>query len=174
MACRSRPRAEATDDDGTAVRDWDTDPHRISTETYSLSPQWRMAQAVELIVAQQLASGLAIPILVVDARGDALFINEPAEAIFGLTFSEIDAWPFDELAARLAPRSKSGEPLATDGLPGRVAMRERRPAHAEFQIQGLHGTRHWLEATAIPIERAGGPPLGALIMMWPGRMAGPR
>jgi len=140
----------------------------------AVSPQWHMAQAVELILARQLASGLAVPILLIDARGDALFLNEPAETILGLEFTEIDALSFDELSARLAPRWQSGEPLAVDQLPGKVAMRERRPAHAEFQIQGFNGTRHSLEATAIPIEGAGGSLLGALVMMWPGRMAGPR
>lgn len=152
----------------------DTHANRISTETRFLTPQWRMAAALELILARHLAGGLAVPILLVDARGDALFFNEAAEAIFGLEFNEIDALPFDELSARLAPRWENGEPLAADHLPGKVAMRERRPAHAEFQIRGLHGTLHSLEATAIPIERAGGPLLGALIMMWPRRMRHPR
>src|SRR4051794_35850271 len=55
-----------------------------------------MAIAVELILARQLASGLTVPVLLVDARGDTLFYNEPAEVIFGRSFDEITALPFEE------------------------------------------------------------------------------
>ncbi len=132
-----------------------------------------MAYAVELILARQLASGLAVPVLLVDASGDTLFYNEPAEAIFGRHFDEIDALPFEERAAMLAPRRENGEPLPVDQLPGMMAMRERRPAHAEFYIHGFDGILRGVEATAIPVESAGGHVLGALIVMWQGHMAHP-
>lgn len=132
-----------------------------------------MANAVELILARQLASGLAVPVLLVDARGDTLFFNEPAEAIFGRRFDEIDALPFEERTAMLAPRRESGEPLPVEELPGMLAMRERRPAHAEFYIYGLDGTLRAVEATAMPLESAGGHVLGALIVLWQGHMAHP-
>jgi PAS domain-containing protein len=132
-----------------------------------------MAHAVELILARQLASGLAVPVLLVDARGDTLFYNEPAEAIFGRHFDEIDALPFEERTAILAPRRENGETLPVEQLPGMIAMRERRPAHAEFYMHGLDGILRPVEATAIPIESAGGHILGALIVMWQGHMAHP-
>jgi PAS domain-containing protein len=132
-----------------------------------------MSIAVELILARQLASGLTVPVLLVDARGDTLFYNEPAEAIFGRSFDEIDVLPFEERAAMLAPRRADGEPLPIDLLPGMLAMRERRPAHAEFYIHGLDGVLREIEATAIPLESAGGHVLGTLVVMWPGHMAHP-
>ena len=132
-----------------------------------------MAHAVELILARQLASGLAVPVLLVDDRGDTLFFNEPAEAIFGRQFDEIDALPFEERAAMLAPRRESGEPLPVDQLPGMLAMRERRPAHAEFYIHGLDGVLRKVEATAIPLESAGGHVLGTMVVMWQGTMVHP-
>jgi PAS domain-containing protein len=132
-----------------------------------------MAQAVELILARQLASGLAVPVLLVDARGDTLFYNEPAEAIFGRSFDEIDALPFEERAAMLAPRRADGQPLAVELLPGMLAMHERRPAHAQFYIHGFDTVLREVEATAIPIESAGGHVLGTLIVMWQGQMAHP-
>lgn len=132
-----------------------------------------MAPAVELILARQLASGLAVPVLLVDARGDTVFYNEPAEAIFGRRFDEIDALPFEERSAVLAPRRESGEPLPVDLLPGMLAMRERMPAHAEFYIHGLDGVLRAVEVTAVPVESAGGHVLGALIVLWHGHMAHP-
>ncbi|MCI0346647.1 MAG: PAS domain-containing protein [Chloroflexi bacterium] len=132
-----------------------------------------MAHAVELILARQLSSGLTVPVLLVDARGDTLFYNEPAEAIFGRRFDEIDALPFEERAVLLAPRRENGEPLPVDQLPGMIAMRERRPAHAEIYIHGLDGVLRAVEATAIPIESAGGHVLGTFVVMWRDHMAHP-
>jgi PAS domain-containing protein len=132
-----------------------------------------VAYAVELILARQLASGLAVPVLVVDARGDTVFYNEPAEAIFGRRFDDVDALPFEERTAILAPRRGDGQPLPVEQLPGMMAMRERRPAHAEFHIHGLDGVLRSVEATAIPVESAGGHVLGALIVLWQGQMAHP-
>jgi PAS domain-containing protein len=133
-----------------------------------------MPRAVEIILARQLASQLAVPVLLVDARGDTLFYNEPAEAIFGRDFDEIDALPFEERTALLAPRRDTGDPLPVEQLPGMLAMRERRPAHGAIHIQGLDGIVRAVEVTAIPITSAGGHVLGALIAMWQGRMAHPR
>ena len=132
-----------------------------------------MAQPVELILAKQAASGLSVPILIVDARGDTLFYNEPAETIFGRRFDEIDALRFEERTAVLAPRRQNGEPLPVEQRPAMLAMRERRPAHAEFFIRGLDGVPRAIEATAIPMEGATGDVLGAFVVMWPGQMAHP-
>lgn len=132
-----------------------------------------MAYAVELILARQLASGLSVPVLLVDARGDTVFYNEPAEAIFGRHFDEIDALRFEERTAMLAPRRADGQPLPVEKLPGMLAMHERRPAHAEFFIHGLDGALRQVEATAIPVESAGGHVLGALVVMYQGHMAHP-
>jgi PAS domain-containing protein len=132
-----------------------------------------MDHAVEIILARQLASGLAVPVLLVDARGDTLFYNEPAEAILGRQFDEIDALPFEERTTMLAPRRDDGELLPVELLPAMQAMRERRPAHAQFHIRGLDGILRAVEATAVPIESARGHVLGALIAMWQGHMAHP-
>jgi PAS domain-containing protein len=132
-----------------------------------------MDHAVEIILARQLASELAVPALLVDARGDTLFYNEPAEAILGRQFDEVDALPFEERTTMLAPRRDDGQPLPVELLPGMLAMRERRPAHAQFRICGLDGILRAVEATAVPIESARGNVLGALITMWQRQMAHP-
>jgi PAS domain-containing protein len=132
-----------------------------------------MAHPVELILARQFASGLAVPVLLVDARGDTLFYNEPAEAILGRHFDEVDALPFEERTTMLAPLRENGEPLPVDQLPGMIAMRERGPAHSEFHMHSLDGVLRRVEATAIPIESAGGHVLGAFIVLSQGHMAHP-
>ena len=121
---------------------------------------------VELILARQLASGLAVPVLLVDENGDTLFFNEPAEAVFGQRFDEIDALAFEERVMLMAPLDESGKRIDPDQLPGIIAMREHRPVHASFHLHGLDGVLRPVEATAIPLESGGGRVLGAFVIMW--------
>jgi PAS domain-containing protein len=121
---------------------------------------------IELILARHLVSRLAVPVLLVDARGDTLFFNEPAEAIFRQRFDDFEAMPFEERTAVLAPRDVSGNPLPVDQLPGIIAMRDRRPSHAAFQIHSVDRALHDVEATAIPLEGVGGNLLGAMVILW--------
>jgi PAS domain-containing protein len=124
---------------------------------------------IELILARHLISRLAVPVLLVDARGDTLFFNVPAEPIFGYRFDEFERMPFKERTSILVPRDARGRRLPVTRLPGIVAMRKRRPAHAAFQIHDLHGAAHAVEATAIPLEGASGQILGAMVVLWPTR-----
>lgn len=123
-------------------------------------------QDVELILARHLVSRLAVPVLLVDARGDTLFFNEPAALIFGQSYDDFDATPFEARTSILAPRDEHGRPLPVDQLPGMIAIRERRPAHAAFGIHSVDGSLHPVEATAIPLESAGGRVLGAMVVLW--------
>jgi PAS domain-containing protein len=123
-------------------------------------------QDVELILARHLVSRLVVPVLLVDARGDTLFFNEPAALILGQSYEDFDAMPFEARTRVLAPRDEGGHPLPTQQLPGMIAMRERRPAHAAFQIHSVDGALHAIEATAIPLESAGGRVLGAMVVLW--------
>ena len=123
-------------------------------------------QEVELILARQLAGGLAVPILLLDARGDWLFFNEPAEAVFGRRFDEIDALPLEARTAALAPRYANGQPMQAEDLPGPRAIRERRPLHSLLYIHGLDGVLRQIQATAIPLESVRGHMLGAFVVLW--------
>lgn len=124
-------------------------------------------QPVELILARQLASSLASAVLLVDASGDTVYFNEPAELILGRRFDEVDELPFEERSQTLAPLRPDGTPMPTEELPGRVAVREHRPAHATFHLHGFDGVVRLVEATAIPLESARGRALGALVVVWP-------
>jgi PAS domain-containing protein len=121
---------------------------------------------VELILVRQLAGGLAVPVLLVDENGDTLYFNEPAERIFGRRFDDIDALTFKERTAVMAPRHEDGSSLPPDELPGMVAMRERRPVHAVFHLNGFDGRLRPVEATAIPLVSGGGQLLGAMVVLW--------
>lgn len=123
-------------------------------------------RAIELVLARQLASGLTVAVLLVDARGDLLYINEPAEEIFGRRFDEIDSLPLAERGEILAPRDREGRPLPATQLPGVVAIRENRPAHGSFWINGLDGRPRATESTAIPLQGVDDTVVGAFVVLW--------
>ena len=126
-----------------------------------------MAQLpIELILVRELAARLAVPIFVVDAAGDLLFINEAAERLLGMRFDELGDVPFAEWAVAFAPRSAGGRAVDGADLPLAVAIRERRPAHGRLRIRAQDGASHSIEVTAIPLEGPHGQVLGGVAMFW--------
>ena len=45
-------------------------------------------QPIELILFRQLATTLAVPVFLVDERGDLVFLNEAAERLLGVRFDD--------------------------------------------------------------------------------------
>jgi PAS domain-containing protein len=128
-----------------------------------------MAQKpVEVILMRQLASYLAMPILVVDPDGRLLFYNEPAEAVLGRRYDETGEMPVEEWSTVFTPTTEDGVPLPPETLPLVVALQKRRAAHRAFWIRGLDGVSRKVEVTAFPIEGQGGRHLGAVAIFWEG------
>jgi PAS domain-containing protein len=120
---------------------------------------------VELILIRHLASRLAVPVFVVDAAGDLVFFNEPAEAVLGRRFEEIRSMPFEDWSTAFLP-SDADPGLAVDDLPLVVALRQGVPVHRTLDIQGGDGRRRTIEATAFPLLATGGEMVGAVAMFW--------
>jgi PAS domain-containing protein len=126
----------------------------------------RMGQyPVELILVRHLASRLAIPVFVVDASGELIYFNEPAERVLGRRFDEIRSMPFEEWTTAFAPASQ-GRPLDADQLPLVVALRRSTPAHSEFEIVSADGVKRSIEVTAFPIIAPVDRIIGAVAMFW--------
>ena len=123
---------------------------------------------IEIILARQLASYLAVPIFLVDPDGTLLFYNEPAEVILGRRFEETGAMPLDEWSEVFQPIDEDGSPLAPSELPIVIALREGRPAHRGFGIHGLDGKLRSIEATSYPLIGQAGRQLGAIAVFWEG------
>jgi PAS domain-containing protein len=126
-----------------------------------------MAQMpVELILFRQLATSLAVPVVLVDEGGDIVFLNEAAERILGVRLEDFDALPFATWTTAFRPRDEAGVTVPPDDLPLVVAVTERRPAHGPLVIYGADGVERTIEVTAFPLEGGRGRLLGGVAMFW--------
>ena len=126
-----------------------------------------MAQKeIEVILTRQLASYLAMPIIIIDAAGTLLFYNEPAEVILGRRFEETGELSADEWAQLLVVTDEQGTPLAPETRPMLIALTEKRPVHCEIWGQGLDHVRKHVEITAFPLIGQAGRQLGAVAIFW--------
>ena len=123
-------------------------------------------QEVEVILTRQLASYLVMPVFIVGPFGDLLYYNEPAEAIFGHRFDETGEMPLGEWSTVFEPTDASGAVLPPEQLPLVMALRNRTPAHRDFWLRGLDGTRRHVAATAFPLVGQAGRFLGAVALFW--------
>ncbi|MFN2421387.1 MAG: hypothetical protein ABR527_08425 [Gemmatimonadota bacterium] len=126
-----------------------------------------MAQhEVEVILARQLASYLALPIFLVGPNGTLLFYNEPAELILGRRFEETGKMPLDEWSTIFTPTDEEGTTIPPEELPLVIALTQGRPAHRRMYIQGLDGVPREIEVTGIPLFGQADRHLGALALFW--------
>ena len=121
---------------------------------------------IEVILTRQLASYLALPIFIVDEDGTLIFYNEPAEAILGQRFEETGEMPADEWAQAYTITDDDGTPVAPDGLPLTIALRQHRPAHRRLMMVGRDHVRRQIEVTAFPLTGQAGRHLGAVAIFW--------
>ena len=121
---------------------------------------------IGLILMRQLASGLAVPMLLADHEGDLLYFNEPAEVLLGRRFDDVGELSLEVRRRLLAFRDEEGNPLPPDQVPLVVALNERRPVHRRVWIHGLDGVDRAIEAVAFPLQGSGGLLIGGVAMFW--------
>jgi len=121
---------------------------------------------LELILARNLMSALSTPAFLVDEGGVLVFYNDAAGTLLGKRFEELGTVGPDEWGTLFGPFDERGEPIPYDELPLVIAVRNGRPAHANFEISSVDGLRHQVEASAFPILTAHGS-RGAIAVFWP-------
>ena len=122
-------------------------------------------RAVEIILMRQLASYLAMPILLFDPEGNLLFYNEPAETILGRRFDETGEIPLKEWYAMIDPTAEDGLPLPLEARPLVIALQTRTAATRSFLLRMPDGSRRKVDSTAFPLEGQGGRNLGAVAIL---------
>lgn len=121
-------------------------------------------QPLELILARNLASSVALAAILVDVDGKLVYFNDAAAKIIGGPFAEIGTMTREQWNARHGPVDEHGVLIAADRLPLAVAVREGRPAFDRFRIRGDSGLLE-VEAAALPLVGAGGYH-GAMVTFW--------
>ena len=121
---------------------------------------------IELILMRQLASCLAMPIVISDAHGQVIYVNEPAESIFGVRFESVQSVADVRVAEMLHATDLDGKPLSSAELPLRYAIENRRPVHRKFRISSAEGVARCVEGTAFPLVSQGGDHVGTVSLFW--------
>lgn len=121
---------------------------------------------VEVILARQLASYLAMPIFLVDPQGTLIYYNEPAEGILGHRYEETGEMPLGVWSRLYSPTDEEGKPFAPEALPLSIALAKRETASAHFWIKGLDGVKRHIEVTAFPLISLADRYLGAMAIFW--------
>jgi PAS domain-containing protein len=121
---------------------------------------------LELILARNLMASLSTPAFLVDEDGMLVFYNEAAGALLGKRFEEVGKMGAEEWGSSFGPFDDEGNHIPFDELPLTIALRQGRPAHAEYRIRSLDGLDHQIEVSAMPIVASGGS-RGAMAIFWP-------
>jgi PAS domain-containing protein len=104
-----------------------------------------------LILARELATNLATPMSLMDARGVLVFYNDAAALLIGKPFAEMGEMPAEEFHEVLQLRTPDGQPLRRRDTPSGIAFFQRRPAHMVLAATGYDGVHRLVHATAYPL-----------------------
>ena len=124
------------------------------------------AKPIQIILARQLASSLATPILLVDTEGTLVFYNEAAETILDQRFDETGEVPADEWTGRFAVADEARNPIAQEDRPMMMALSERKPVSRTLWMRCGHREWRHMNITAFPLIGDGGQFLGAQMIFW--------
>ena len=124
------------------------------------------SKAIQIILARQLASCVAMPILLVDAEGTLIFYNEPAEAILNARFEETGEVSAEEWNTMVAVTDEDRKPIPPEDRPMRVARLQRRAVSRPIWLKSGGGEWRHLQVTAFPLIGEGGQLLGVMDIFW--------
>ena len=123
-------------------------------------------KAIQMILARQLASCVATPILLVDVAGTLIFYNEPAEEILNQRFEETGEIPAEEWHRYVSVADENREPLPPDERPMRAALLTRQPVSRRMWSKHAGGPWRQIQVTALPVIGEGDHLLGVMNIFW--------
>jgi PAS domain-containing protein len=124
------------------------------------------SKVIQIILARQLASSVAMPILLVDAEGTLIFYNEPAEALLNQRFEETGEIPADEWNRLVTVADEERNPVLPEDRPMRAALLQRRPVSRTIWTRSGDSEWRHLQVTAFPLVGEGGYLLGVMNIFW--------
>lgn len=124
------------------------------------------AKAIQMILARQLASCVAMPILLADAEGTLIFYNEAAEAVLGQRFDETGEIVAEEWERLVTVADEDHNPLPPDERPMRAALLTRQPVSRRIWTRREDRPWRQMQATAVPLVGEEQRLLGVLNIFW--------
>jgi PAS domain-containing protein len=121
---------------------------------------------LQLILARELASNLATPMTLIDARGMLVFYNDAAAQLIGKPFGEMGEIPAEEFGAVLRMKTPDGQVLRRRDAPSGISFMERRPSHQTLYATGYDGVERLVHATAYPLFGTNGEMHGVVSVFW--------
>jgi hypothetical protein len=124
------------------------------------------SKSIQIILARQLASCIATPILLVDAQNALIYYNEPAEAIFNQRFDETGEMPAAEWTSRFAAVDDDRNPIEPEHRPMGRALAECSPVSQKMWLRSWNGDWRHVQVTAFPLIGEKGLLFGAMSIFW--------
>lgn len=124
------------------------------------------SKPLPLILARELASNLATPMFLLDARGVLVYFNDAAALLIGKAYGDVGEMPAEEFGAILNLRTPEGEPLRRRDTPSGIAFFEHRPAHKTVAATGFDGVQRLVDATAYPLFGTESEMHGVVSVFW--------
>jgi hypothetical protein len=123
-------------------------------------------KAIQMILARQLASCVAMPVLLVDTDGTLVFYNEPAEEMLNQRFEETGEIPAAEWNRLVMVADENREPLPPDERPIRAALMHRQPVSRAIWTQRGDAPWRHVQITAFPLVGEGDALVGIMSIFW--------
>jgi PAS domain-containing protein len=124
------------------------------------------SKVIQMILARQLASCVAMPILLVDAEGTLIFYNEPAEVLLNQRFEETGEIPAAEWNRLVTVADEDRNPVLPEDRPMRAALLQRRPISRTIWTRSGDSEWRHLQVTAFPLVGERGHLVGVMNIFW--------
>ena len=124
-------------------------------------------QPLEMILLRQLVRHLATPVWIMDAAGELVFFNEPAEVALGVEFSEIGALVDVDLTEMFTVEDLDENPLPQEEFPVFETFSSRLPASRRVRFLARDDVWRIVDVMSMPIIVHGERFLGVFTVFWP-------
>ena len=124
------------------------------------------SKSIQIILARQLASSVAAPILLVDAEGTLVYYNESAEEIFNQRFDETGEMAAEEWTSRIAAMDDERKPIAPEDRALMRVIHKRRPVSQTMWLRSADGEWRHVQVTTFPLIGERDTLYGAMTIFW--------
>jgi PAS domain-containing protein len=121
---------------------------------------------IQLILARQLASSLAMPIIIVDTLGTLIYYNEPAEKLLAQRFEETGEMLAEKWGVDFDVQDEERRSIPKHEWPLVLALTQEKPVSRTIWLLSPDGIWRHLYWTSVPLVAQSGKFLGVQSVFW--------